>query len=175
MLCDLCTRIHAYNSRLVLCKQDGGAALSALVHKQGKLASGLGYMSRLRSRARCLAKRRGANLGSESCLHYLGAAAFSNNEVVLTWLLRHIRRGGSLVRLAMASDTSPDSEDSVWIGDRVVDIQTKENSLVTALKIPDMVVVGPVGWTGTGMSTQTRTVVSILAVVALCDSRGEAK
>lgn len=33
----LCTRIQAHDSRLVLGKQDGGAALGAPVHEQGKL------------------------------------------------------------------------------------------------------------------------------------------
>lgn len=175
MFGDLRTRIQAHDSRLVLGKQDGGAALGAPVDGQGELTSSLGHMRRLRSSARRLAKRPRANLGRESCLYCLGATAFSDNEVALALLLRHIGGGGNLVHLALAGHAGADGEDGIWIGDRVLDIQTEEDSLITALEIAEMVDVGPVGRTGTGISTQTGTVVSMLAIVAVCDGRGQAQ
>ncbi|GFF44555.1 LOW QUALITY PROTEIN: hypothetical protein IFM46972_07582 [Aspergillus udagawae] len=175
MFGDLGTSIQAHDSRLVLGKQDGGAALGAPVHEPDKLMDRLGHMSRLRSSAGRLAKRQRANLGSEGCLDRLGAAAFRDNEVGLALLLRHIGGGGRLVRLAWAGHAGADGEDGVWICDRVLDIQIKEDSLITALEIAEMVDVGPVGRTGTGLSTQTGTVVSILAIVAVGDGRGEAQ
>lgn len=174
MFGDLGTRIQAHDGRLVFGEQDGGAALGALAHEQGKLASSLGHISRLRSRARRFEKRRRANMGSESCLDCLGAAVFSDSEVAWALLLRHIGGGGRLVRLALAGHAGADGEDGVWIGDRAMDVHTKEDRLITALEVAEMVEVSPVGRAGTGVSTQTGTVVHILAIVALCDGRGEA-